>query len=77
MLSETDRDILKHLLTVGNDTPSGIADGLGSHPKYMSERLSKLEGEGLVEPLGSGPWGLTVEGVRAARSICRSDDGPE
>lgn len=68
MVSETDRAILDHLLRVGNDAPTNIAEDVETAPEYVSQRLNELRREGLVENLGSGVWALTPTGVEWLRS---------
>lgn len=72
MLTETEQDILIHLLQEGNDAPSNIAEDINRSPEYVSNRLSGLSSEGLlVKNKGSGVWALTAEGAEMARAYLR------
>ena len=73
METPTEREILIHLLRVGNDAPSNIAPVINRTPEYVSDRLPKLEERGLVTNRGSGVWSLTVEGLEAARVYQREE----
>lgn len=74
MTTETEIQILIHLLKEGNDAPKNIAESIDKSHKYVSDRLSELSSEGLlVESKGSGVWRLTPEGAELARAYLREN----
>ena len=69
-----DRDTLVALLKWGNNSPTGVADRIGSSRQTITECLSRLESEGLVEREAQGVWRLTPAGIRRAEYELSRDD---
>lgn len=73
-LTDTESRILIFLHVRGPHTPSGVADGLGIHPKTASRSLSRLEDLDLVRSRGHGVWSATIEGIRVSRELIEDRD---
>lgn len=69
--SPVKRAIVVDLLVNGDNTPANIAENTGKHRVSVSERLSDLESEGLVENKGRGVYTLTLDGISVARAVRR------
>lgn len=76
-LNPTDVRILRHLLEVGPDSPSGIAEVLESHPKNVGNRftrfMNKLE-EPPVDRRSSGVYVINDEGRRRLEEHLRDGE---
>lgn len=69
LFTPAQRDILKHLLTKGDDVPANIAEEHDYHRNSISRAAKPLKEEGLIIDKGHGVYKLTEEGRQEAREL--------
>jgi len=64
----TEREILRYLQLNGDDIPANVADGIGRHSKYVTQKMRDLEDRGYLVNKGRGVYTLSPDGREWVRS---------
>ena len=70
-LTETEIEVLEHLLRDGANGSSAIGSAIDRHPNSVSRSLRNLKESGLVVDKGGHVWTLSDAGLHKIRIILR------
>jgi len=73
-LTETEIEVLEHLLLDGANGSSAIGSAIGRHPNSVSRSLRNLNERGLVVDKGGHVWTLSDAGLHKIRIVLRNNE---